>query len=204
MVTSLFSNRPNDGKDLTLNFFYRSASTTKTAQLACPFFTDARPISILREAGCGNIKLLVRLCEATSHVALADARAFESVDVRFFTSGAFHAKFYVLGRWALVGSANLTGGGLMGNRELSLIVDSEDDLFDEIPALFDELWDTASVLTDDAFERFKRWRLTYASQKLPPIDGISPSSPTTINVRTQQVSRTRTYLETFRLSISKR
>ena len=96
-------NRPNDGKDLTLNFFYRSASTTKTAQLACPFFTDARPIFILREAGCGNIKLLVRLCEATSHVALADARAFESVDVRFFTSGAFHAKFYVLGRWAPAG-----------------------------------------------------------------------------------------------------
>lgn len=196
-MTPLFTNRPRTN-DITLNFFYWHSNGVKAAQLACPFFTNSQPLKILKDAGCANIQLLVRLCEATSPEALAESKAFGGVDIRFFTSDSFHAKFYILGHRALVGSANLTGGGLVANRELSIVIEADDELFDEIPALFDELWNAASVLTTDVFERFKVWRHANARAMLPPIDGIESASPPTVNVGTQGVSRARTYLEAFR------
>ncbi len=193
----LFTNRPGGG-DYTVNFFTWNSQGVKSAQLACPFFTNTEPIKILKQAGCKQIQLLVRMCEVTSPNSLDEARHIEGVDVRFFTSRAFHAKFYILEHIALIGSANLTGGGLTSNRELSIIIDSGHEAFDDLPTLFDELWDAASVLTDHALEQFKKWHRTNRPQKSPPILGVEESSPPTINVKTQKTSRTRTYLETFR------
>lgn len=193
----LFTNRPK-GKDFTVNFFYSRGPSANTAQLACPFFTDFEPLKILKDAGCQHIRLIVRLCEATSPDALQAARSLGDVDIRFFTSSAFHAKFYILGQFALIGSANLTDAGMKSNRELSIAIGSEDEVFDEIPAFFDELWNSASVLTTDALDRFKAWRRLNNRPDAPPIDGIEPSSPITIAVKTQIENRTRTYLESFR------
>lgn len=193
----LFTNRPK-GKDFTVNFFYLNGANATSAQLACPFFTDFEPLKILKDAGCQHIQLIVRLCEATSPDALLSAKALGGVDVRFFTSPAFHAKLYILGPFALIGSANLTGSGMKSNRELSIAIHSEDPIFDEVPAFFDELWNAASVLTSDALERFKAWRRHNNVQTLPPIEGIEPSSPVTIAVETQIQNRVRTYLESFR------
>jgi hypothetical protein len=196
-VPRFFSNRPNHG-DFTENFFRVHAGSTDHAQLACPFFTTAQPIELLRQADCSQIRLLVRLCEATSPQALLSARAMEGVQIRYFTASTFHAKFYILGRRALVGSANLTGGGLRQNRELSVEIGPEDELFDELPALFDELWNAAGVLTDDAMRRFEIWRRSNHPQEPTPIDGLPAVSPVTINVNTQRHDTVRTYLETFR------
>jgi hypothetical protein len=102
----LFSNSPFGRGDFTINFFYENARQSRSAQLACPFFTTAVPLRLLHDAGCSRIQLLVRLCESTTPNALREARNQQNVNVRFFTSDAFHAKFYVLGAVALVARFN--------------------------------------------------------------------------------------------------
>lgn len=196
-MRQLFSNRPA-GKDFSINFFHWNARGVKSAQLACPFFTNTEPLKILRDAGCSKIQLLVRLCEVTNPDALAEVQSLEGVNVRFFTAPSFHAKFYILGNVALVGSANLTGGGMMSNRELSVTVSSGEEAFDYIPMQFDELWNSASVFTVDALKKFRAWRENHNPQHSPPIDGIEPSKPANINVSTQKPDKTRSYLESFR------
>ena len=191
-----FTNRPG-ARDWTINFFYRYAANVRSAQLACPFFTDSEPIEILVSAGCGKILLLVCLCEVTSPKALEKAGSYGNVDIRFFTND-FHAKFYILDNVALVGSANLTDPGLRSNRELSVSIQSEDLVFDDIPALFSELWSSASVLTTHALNCFREWRRNNKPRSLPSIPGVESCSPRTIRVSSQAVNRPRTYLETFR------
>jgi phosphatidylserine/phosphatidylglycerophosphate/cardiolipin synthase-like enzyme len=68
--------------------------------------------------------------------------------VRYFTR-RFHAKIYVFDEAALVGSSNLTDGGLKADREATMCLDQPDDLdaIEEIRALFVELWESAHVLT---------------------------------------------------------
>ncbi len=196
-MTTLFSNSPID-KSFTINFFYKHSPSVKSALLACPFFTDPKPIEILKRLGCEKIRLLVRLCKSTSPDALAVVHAIDGVDVRFFTDRSFHAKFYILGDNALVGSANMTSSGMQKNRELSVIVRLGDEEFDEIPTLFDELWNRAGVLTKDAYTKFATWYRRNTRTELPPIDGIGNFSPLTINVSTGESDQTRTYLENFR------
>lgn len=196
---TLYTNSPRRKGDFALNFFMLNAGRTASAQLACPFFTTNEPLEILRKGGCRKIQLLVKLCGATSPVALAEARKMTDVHVRYFTSDAFHAKFYILGETAMLGSANLTDAGLKSNREIAIVIDSSDDVFDELPTLFDDLWDAAAVLTDAAMETFARWhKVKVGVAQSDVIDGLEPSSPVTVNVATQIKTRERTYLETFR------
>ena len=196
---SIYTNSPRRRGDITLNFFMLNASSAPAAQLACPFFTSPEPLQLLRDAGCKNIRLIVRLCAVTSPRALHAAKAMPNTSIRYFTSDAFHAKFYILGNKAMLGSANLTDAGLKANREISITLDAADETFDELPAYFDELWEAASVLTDAALERFASWHRSHgATAQSDVIDGIEPSSPVTINVATHARSRERTYLETFR------
>ena len=195
----LFSNSPLGSRDFTINFFYERSAGVKSAQLACPFFSEVEPLRILRSNGCGRVQLLVRLCAITSPAALRLAHELGDVQIRYFTADTFHAKFYILGKHALIGSANLTGTGLNSNRELSIAVTDSEEWFDEVPALFEELWNRAAVLTDDALNRFGAW---HRDNRLPSevrhIDGIDDVSPETTNVNTKTVSSERTYLETYR------
>lgn len=193
----IYTNGKN-AKRNTMNFFYMGSCGVKSAQLACPFFTSTLPIETLRSNGSRDIKLLIRLCEATNPNALYKVRAMSGVDIRYFTSRTFHAKFYILGDRALVGSANLTDAGLNVNRELSLSIDSANEIFAELPAYFDELWSSAAVLTDDALEKFQIWHKHLPKGRDPEFDGVSPSTPETINVDTWNQSKERTYLESFR------
>jgi hypothetical protein len=201
MSKDLFTNCPRN-KDYTLNYFYWYAKEARTAQLACPFFTTAEPVKILKEAGCGKVQLLVRLCEATSPDALTAARGYEGVDIRYYTDGTFHAKFYILGDRAMIGSANLTNSGMMANRELSIVLESSDARFDELPAYFDELWSAppAAVLSPEALARFREWHRTLPRPVLPPMTGVPEAEPTNVNVRSWNVSSARTYLESFRVT----
>lgn len=195
----LYTNSPFGKSDFALNFFYQNASAARTAQLACPFFTTALPLEILKDGGCGTIQLLVRLCSSTSPQALEEALALDDVQIRFFTERSFHAKFYVLGSEALVGSANLTEAGLKSNREVALSLHSSNEHFDELPILFYELWDAASVLTNDALGRFSRWHSSVSELRPKErVDGIEPSSPPTVRQESRRPSKQQAYLESFR------
>ncbi len=120
------------------NFFLLNAKGVESAQLACPFFTSPEPLRILYESGCRNIQLIIRLCGATTPDALTKGKHF-GAKIRYFTADAFHAKFYILGRIALLGSANLTDAGLNSNREIAITLNAEDEVFDELPGYFDDL-----------------------------------------------------------------
>ncbi len=62
-----------------------------------------------------------------------------------------HAKLYLFGNGvAVVGSANLTAGGLYGNVELNLLIRGE--LYDKLARYFEELWRSAKPLTEDYVE----------------------------------------------------
>ncbi|KUO66917.1 MAG: hypothetical protein APF80_09190 [Alphaproteobacteria bacterium BRH_c36] len=185
--------------DYAINFFMLNAKGTQSAQLACPFFTTPQPIQLLHDDGCRNIKVIIRLCGATTPAAIASVRSLPGVTLRYFTSQAFHAKFYILDSLAMLGSANLTDAGMSANREIAITIDSEDEVFDELPTYFDDLWDSAAVLTDAVLARFALWhRSPSNTQQSDVIDGVEPCSPRTINVATHTKTRERTYLESFR------
>ena len=62
-----------------------------------------------------------------------------------------HTKLYLFGNGvAVVGSANLTAGGLYGNVELNLLIRGE--LYDKLARYFEELWRGAKPLTEDYVE----------------------------------------------------
>jgi hypothetical protein len=192
-----FSNGPRT-HDYTENFFHQNAAGVASAQLACPFFTNCEPPRILVQKDCREIQLLVRLCVVTDPNALREARSISGVQIRYFTGQTFHAKFYLLGTRALVGSANLTGGGLRQNRELSVEITAGEAPFEELPALFDELWNSARVLTDDAFTKFEIWRRSHGPVEPQLDDGLPEASPPNVNVNSTKEDPVRTYLESFR------
>jgi hypothetical protein len=88
-------------------------------------------------------------------------------------------------------------GGLRRNRELSIVVSSSDEKFDDIPALFDELWEDAATFTPDALEKFSSWQRNLPVTTLPPMTGIPHAEPRTINVATHKKTRERVHLQTF-------
>ncbi len=79
------------------------------------------------------------------------------------TSGTFHPKLYMVpyddSLGAIVGSANLTGGGLEANEEASIALRGRNDEA-PIPSLLDyfgQLWNSSSVTLDqDWLEQYKR------------------------------------------------
>src|ERR1700724_948734 len=131
----------------TIDFFALMAPGAKEALLASPFFSTYEPIACLSERGC-QIKLLVRLGDITTPEVLRAALKDERVAIRYYTSRRFHSKLYIIDDTALVGSANLTDAGLKANREVSVVLRRDrDPAFEELPGLFDILWDYADVLT---------------------------------------------------------
>ena len=196
-MRQVLSNRPSQN-DTTLNFFYWFAKSSSTASLACPFFTNTKPLEILLEAGASKIQLIIRLCEATSAKAVQQARKMDNVTIRYFTDPSFHAKFYIVDQTALVGSANMTGTGMSSNRELSVVIDADDSRFEELPGIFDELWAAAAPITDEAINKFDTWKRNNGISDKPPIPGIDPVGPRTINVASHHISNERSYLQSFR------
>lgn len=178
LYTNLTANRT------ALSFFATHAGCA-VARLACPFFTTVEPLRILRDAGASEIRLIVRLCYATMPDALEAAAAAPGVSIRFFDSDEFHAKIYILGDVALVGSSNLTRTGLERNREVGVTVHASDAIFDELTRYFETMWSEARILSGDTFERFSRWHSSRfgsvpaeysdaevaAPGPIPPIDG---------------------------------
>lgn len=201
-LRNLYANSQSTG--FTVNFFLALAGTAPEAFLASPFFTTTEPIRILTEKGC-TVSLLIRLCSATAPNAVREVLANPNVKIRYFTAQSFHAKFYVVGDKALVGSANLTDAGLKSNREVSIsLQQGRDEAFDELPGLFDLLWDYADVLSEPILIEFeKAFRAANRPQGEDQFDTFLKSyirecAPPTIRAGSHKVPRQRAFLQTFR------
>lgn len=178
------------------------AVTSNNLWIAAPYVTETEELAEAAKAG-KSVRLLVGLNDCTSAKALRDLHDIPGCMIRYFTR-RFHAKIYVFDQAAMLGSSNLTDGGLCSNREATICLDSSEDLI-ELRALFLELWESASVLTPQKLEDFERvhgsvrgGRPDY-DPRLESIIGIS--EPTNIRVGSEKKSKERLFIEQLRREV---
>src|SRR5260370_17805438 len=140
----IYSNGPD--KDFVINPFNRLINGSKRLYIAAPYVTKTDELAQAAHAG-QTIELLVGLNASTSPDALSVVHELPSLKIRNLTR-RFHAKIYIADEAALVGSSNLTNGGLMSNREATILLnrDEDADAIDELRALFAQLRDPAPSL----------------------------------------------------------
>ena len=188
----------------TVSFFMEAGSTPQKGLLAAPFFTTAEPLEALTRRGC-DVSLIVRFSPATKPGALRSALKNKRVRVRYFTDTTFHTKMYIVDDVALVGSANLTDAGLKANRELSILLRRDRDAaFNELPGIFDGLWNDADVLTEGVLEEYEK---AYRENGRPKDEVgfeshlqkyVKPVVPTSIVEGSGRVSAERSFIQNFR------
>ena len=196
----------NTGPDSTINFFLNTGKKPKRAFLASPFFTKTSPdpIKELTRKGC-DVQLIVRFSPVTTPEALQGAFNNKNVRVRYFTDTTFHTKLYIIDDVALVGSANLTQGGLLGNRELSVLLKRDrDEAFKDLCGIFSRLWTDADVLNKHvlseytkAFKDEGRPRDTEAFPKFIH-QFIKPAVPMSVVVRSGEKSKEHKSIQNLR------
>lgn len=199
----VYSNGPT--KDFVINPFKRLAARASRLHLAAPFFTAHE--LVLEAVRQGKIvQLLVGLNAATSPASLQAVHSVPNLAVRYLTH-RFHAKIFVFDDTALLGSSNLTDGGLFSNREATICLDQSDDLdaIEDVRALFHELWDAAAVLTDEKLRLFQQTCDTIRRQSFDPDalieKAIGRVEPPNINVASLTKSRERVFLEDLRRQV---
>lgn len=150
----LFTNR-NSRHDFVRSAFETLVEPSTNVYLAVAFFTDADAIKNFVSKGC-SVRLVVRLGFPTSPYALSEVMKLQGVEVRYFTDHSFHPKLYLFGtQVALVGSANLTNSAMISNQEVVVEIGSEDPRMSELAGLFNEYWNDANVLTNEALKDYQ-------------------------------------------------
>jgi hypothetical protein len=192
-------------RDYVLAPFERLMATAARLHLAAPYFTSAGPI--VAAAGAGKtVQLLVGLNGATQPAALAAVLRAPNVAVRYLTY-RFHAKIYLFDDAALLGSANLTDGGLQSNREAVICLDQAEDFeaIEEVRALFLELWESAPVLTPAVMSTFAAAWQASRPKGPDPDDAIEAAigraEPRNIAVTSATKSRERLFLDDLQRQI---
>jgi hypothetical protein len=201
-VKRVFSN--GDGRDLVLNQFTKRADRASRLYLAAPYFTKPEPVVNAARQG-KSVHLLVGLNASTTPKALAAVRGIPGLHVRFLTH-RFHAKIYVFDDDALLGSSNLTDAGLIENREavICLDADRDPDAVDEVKALFQELWESAAVLTDEKFNKFRMaWEVVRTMQNQDDLieDAIGRAEPANVNVASRSKTKVRAFLDSLQRDV---
>lgn len=132
--------------------YSRCLAKAKNVFAAAPYVTLTEELIAAAKRGV-TVRLLVGLNVATNPKALRQAFGVPNFSIRFFTD-RFHAKIFLFDDAALVGSSNLTDGGMQKNREATVKLTAEEHL-DEIRYLSEELWASASVLTEHTLKQFE-------------------------------------------------
>lgn len=198
----IYSNDPVVDAGYVINPFIELSAASSYLHLAAPYFAHADP---LLEAASGgkSLRLLIGLNAATSPKALRALHGRPGVEVRYFTS-RFHAKIYLFDKGAILGSSNLTEGGLQSNREAVIVLDQPEDAdtLEELRTLFAGLWQAGHTLTDAKLEAFAD---THGSLSRPSLDpdreiekAVGVAQPPNVRVESRKQSREHIFLETLR------
>ena len=199
----IFSN--GGQSDFVVNPLKELIARSSRVYLAAPYFTRADLIRDAIDSG-KSVQLLVGLNEATSPIELRKIHEVPGVSVRYLTS-RFHAKIYLFDDAALLGSSNLTRGGLLENRESVVCLDRPEDAdaVEEVRALFFELWEAGRVLTKEKLDAFAE---THANLPHPPVDpdikieeAVGKAEPPNISVTSRTRSKQRIFLEGLRRDV---
>ena len=192
----------NATRDFVGSAFDNNVRNARNVLLAAPYFTDSgRILTTVREGR--TVRLIVGLNAATSPFELEKLRRLPGLSIRFLTS-RFHAKIFIFDDIAMVGSSNLTDGGMASNREAVVCLDrAEDtDAIEEVKQLFRDLWDSAAVLTDEKLAAFKQsWtavRRRYGDPDAEIEAAVGKNQPANISVDSRIQSRDRIFLEELR------
>ena len=183
-MSRVFSNGPNN--DYVSSAFSQLLKDATFAHLASPIFADAKKLVsdlILAAKKGKRIRLLVGLNQATSPSALRRIHEESDISIRYLTR-QFHAKVYIFDKAVLLGSANLTLGGLRENREAVVQLDTGDDTqaVDEARSLFAELWESGQVLTRAKLAAFEK-----THNEFRPIRSTTPALAQTIEAEFDKV-----------------
>lgn len=195
-VKRIFSN--GDGRDAVLNPFNARLRRASNVHLAAPYFTWADSIVEAARKGA-SVQLLVGLNSVTTPNALAAVRGISGLSVRYLTH-RFHAKIYIFDNDAMLGSSNLTDGGMMQNREAVVCLDGNRDVdaVDEVRAIFQDLWEAAPVLTDETWKTFKTaWDVARGTPDRDSLieETIGRAEPVNINVASRTKAKARAFLD---------
>ena len=150
-MRSLYSNGPE--KDFVRSPYAKLLAGTTSVFVASPYVTLTAELLDAAQAG-KQIRLLVGLNAATSPLALRNIFGTGNIAIRYYTR-RFHAKMYVFDTCALVGSSNLTDGGMQSNREATAFLANSVQLQD-LRGLCEELWANAPVLTQEILCKFEK------------------------------------------------
>lgn len=187
----------------TINWFSHCTSDACDAYLASPFFTTVEPVELLTNRGC-TVHLLVRLCSITTPNVLRNVLQNPLVRVRYYTDRSFHAKLYIVGNVALVGSANLTDSGLKTNREVSVVLRKDkDSSFDDLISLYDMFWSHAETLTVDILSQYEQaFRLIGSPKEEAEFQAmleerVPEAHVPSAKVGSEKVSRERAFLQRY-------
>ena len=203
-MSRIYSNGPQQ-RDYVIKPFKRLIDSASRLYLAAPYFSFADPI--LEAAARGkHVRLLVGLNAATIPTALEKVHGEPGIDVRFLTR-RFHAKIYIFGDAALLGSSNLTDAGLHSNREAVMCLDQPEDTadVDDILALFLELWESGRVLTTEVLLSFSTARDKFRPTGRDPDraieDAVGRVEPANIDVASRQKTTRRIFEEELRRQV---
>ena len=201
-LRAIYANTKESG--FTINFFHTTGASAKVAALAAPFFNTTMALDAITSPEC-KISLIVRFSPITTPAALREALKRDNVKIRYFTDAKFHSKLYIVDDAALVGSANLTKSGLESNRELSVLLTREhDESFEDVKAIFEELWNAADVLNHDVLKSYERAfnKAKGITDEISFEDAIKNEVPTasvpSIVVGSNEYSKERTFIQDFR------
>lgn len=200
----LYANR-NQYRDFIHNAIQNLASDGCNVYIAVAFFTEASVIEDLLANG-SRIRLIVRLGFPTNPNALSSLMSKAGVEIRYFTSHAFHPKVYIFGdKAALVGSANLTQSAILSNQEVVVSIESNDIRFTELVSLFGGYWSEAKVLNQKTLDTYKTAyrefeKLQGSIEKLDQdiLSKLGTSQPSNITRDKAKESKESLFLEDFR------
>ncbi|MFT9459519.1 MAG: phospholipase D family protein [Acetobacter orientalis] len=197
-MRKIYSNGPDD-KDFVSKPFTKLMCNAKNLYLAAPYFTHTDYILEAVQKG-KKIQLLIGLNEATSPKSLSEIFNNANIAIRYLTT-RFHAKIFIFDNSALLGSSNLTDGGLISNREAVICLDQPQDYetVEEIRSLFHELWDCAEVLTQEKLNAFANAhgniQKEYAFIQKSIEDAVGKAEPININIKSRSRTKERIFLQ---------
>ena len=124
-------------------------------------------------------------------------------EIRYFTR-RFHAKLYVFDGEALLGSSNLTQGGMLLNREATIAISDEIDLL-EARRLYSDLWNDAKTLTAEKLKQFTPyWTGKRGALDPDPLveSAVELSQPRNSSLQSQKPSSGSLFMEALRRQVS--
>lgn len=195
-MPSLYSNGPQ--RDFVIRPYQQLMAKTTTLFIASPFVTLTKDLAEAARQG-RNVSLLVGLNIATNPAALREIFGMPNLAIRYYTH-RFHAKIYLFDSCALVGSSNLTDGGMQSNREATILIEQSEQV-QEVRALCQELWTGARVLTPDVLKRFEDTVGLFGKQFNPDAKveaAVGRAEPPNISVGSAKKSSEYIFLEALR------